>query len=238
MRDIKILLNEGIEGILLTNAPSLVNFRAFVKCMDYLPLLLYFFITIPSAIFHEYMHGWMADQLGDPTARYAGRLTLNPKSHIDPIGTLLLPLSLFFMSAGNLLFAYAKPVPYNPYNLRNQRWGSVAVALAGPGGNFVLAFIFGLMTQFFAGSVLGMVLSIVVYANVVLGVFNCVPIPPLDGSKLLYALLPPRLSEQAQAFFDRYGIIVLLAFIFFFSSWISPVIRVVYNFFTGGQGLF
>lgn len=206
--------------------------------MDYLPLLLYFFITIPSAIFHEYMHGWMADQLGDPTARYAGRLTLNPRSHIDPIGTLLLPLSLFLLSAGGLLFAYAKPVPYNPYNLRNQRWGSVAVALAGPGGNFALAFIFGLLVQFLGPSVLGMVLSVVVYANVVLGVFNCVPIPPLDGSKLLYALLPPHLSEQAQAFFDRYGIVVLLAFIFFFSGWISPVIRVVYDLFTGGQGLF
>lgn len=232
------IAKQGEYGYTFTNAASLVNLRAFVKCMDYLPLVLYFFITIPSAIFHEYMHGWMADQLGDPTARYAGRLTLNPKSHIDPVGTLLLPLSLFFLSGGGMLFAYAKPVPYNPYNLRNQRWGPVAVALAGPLGNFALALIFGLMVQFLGPSILSMVLSVVVYANVVLGVFNCLPIPPLDGSKLLFALLPTRASEQAQAFFERYGIILLLGFIFFLSNLITPVIRVVYDLFTGGQGLF
>lgn len=231
------IAKQGEYGYTFTNAASLVNLRAFVKSMDYLPLLLYFLIVIPSAIFHEYMHGWMADQLGDPTARYAGRLTLNPRPHIDPIGTLLLPLALFFLSGGGMLFAYAKPVPYNPYNLRNQRWGSVAVALAGPAGNFALALIFGLIIQFMGPSILSMVLSVVVYANVVLGIFNCLPIPPLDGSKLLYALLPSS-AARLEAFFERFGIVVLLAFIFFFSRFLTPVIRVVYDLFTGGQGLF
>ena len=100
--------------------------------MNFFPLLFYFIIIIPSAIIHEYAHGWMANQLGDPTAKYKGRLTLDPRAHIDPMGTLLMPLFLFFVSGGRFLFAYAKPVPINQYNLDDQRWGPMWVALAGP----------------------------------------------------------------------------------------------------------
>ncbi|PJC52540.1 MAG: site-2 protease family protein, partial [Candidatus Magasanikbacteria bacterium CG_4_9_14_0_2_um_filter_42_11] len=99
------------------------------------------FVIVFSAIIHEYSHGWMANQLGDQTAKYAGRLTLNPLKHIDPIGSILLPLILI---PTGFLFAYAKPVPYNPYNLRDQKWGSLKVAIAGPLSNFILAFIFGI----------------------------------------------------------------------------------------------
>ena len=159
--------------------------------MNFLSLLFFFIIIIPSAIIHEYMHGWMADRLGDSTARYAGRLTLNPMAHIDPLGTLIMPLALFFLSGGTFMFAYAKPVPYNPYNLRGGRWSPAYVAIAGPLANFVLAYVFGLVIQFAPVSPdLVSVLSIIVYANVLLGVFNLVNIPPLDGSKVLYALLP------------------------------------------------
>lgn len=205
--------------------------------MDFLPLLFFLVVIIPSAIIHEYAHGWMADQLGDPTARYAGRLTLDPRAHIDKWGTILMPLFLFFLTAGRFLFAYAKPVPFNPYNLKNQKWGPVWVALAGPGSNLLLAFVFGLVIRYLPLSNLTAFLSIIVYANVLLAIFNLVPIPPLDGSKLLYALLPDS-QHQLKITLERYGFVILLAFIFFGFQFITPVIVFFYQLFTGGAGYF
>ena len=177
--------------------------------------LLFFLVVIPSAIIHEYAHGWMADQLGDPTARYAGRLTLDPRVHVDKWGTFLLPALLYFMTGGAFLFAYAKPVPYNPYNLKNQKWGPLLVALAGPASNLILALIFGLAVQLLGYSSFTMMLSVVVYANVLLAVFNLVPIPPLDGSKILYAILPDSMWKVRQIL-EQYGFFILLIFILFF----------------------
>lgn len=213
---------------------SLTN---FVNSMDFLPLLFFFVIIIPSSILHEYSHGWMADQLGDPTARYAGRLSLDPRVHIDRWGTLLMPLLLFFLTAGRFLFAYAKPVPFNPYNLRNQKWGPVWVALAGPASNLLLAFVFGLLIRFLPVSNLTVFLSIIVYANVLLAVFNLVPIPPLDGSKLLYALLPDS-QYQIKVALERYGFVILLAFVFFGFQFITPIISFLTALFMGGGGYF
>lgn len=203
--------------------------------MDILPLLFFFIIIVPSAIIHEYMHGWMADQLGDPTARYAGRLTLNPKAHIDLWGTLLIPVFLYL--ASGFMFAYAKPVPYNPYNLKDQKWGPVWVAIAGPLSNFFLAAVFGLMVRYFPAGPLSLFLSIIVYANVLLAVFNLVPIPPLDGSKVLFALIPDSLWQVRQAL-EKYGFIILLLFIFFLFPIIRPVIDFFFFLFTGGAGGF
>ncbi len=205
--------------------------------MSYLPLLFFFVIIIPSAILHEYAHGWMADKLGDPTAKYAGRLTLDPRKHIDIWGTILMPLFLFIVSGGTFLFAYAKPVPYNPYNLKDQKWGPVWVAIAGPLSNFSLALVFGLLVRFLPASNLSLFLSVIVYANVLLGVFNMIPIPPLDGSKLLYALLPDSMAHVKMTL-ERYGFFILLVFIFFFFSLVSPIILWLYDLFTGGAGLF
>lgn len=206
--------------------------------MGILSLLFFFLIIIPSAIIHEYMHGWMADRLGDPTARYAGRLTLNPLAHIDRWGTIIMPLLLFFLSGGKFMFAYAKPVPYNPYNLRGGKWSPAYVAVAGPLANFVLAYVFGLIIQFAPlSSSLAGILSIIVYANVLLGVFNLVPIPPLDGSKVLFALLPDSL-QNLKITLERYGFIILMVFIFFFFQLISPIIQSLYLYFTGGVGVF
>lgn len=201
-------------------------------------IIFFFLIIIPSAIIHEYAHGWMADQLGDPTARYAGRLTLNPTAHIDKWGTLFLPLILFITTGGRFLFAYAKPVPYNPYNLKNQKWGPSLVALAGPASNFLLAAVFGFVVQYAPiSSDFTMLLSVIVYANVLLGMFNLVPIPPLDGSKLLFSLLPDSLW-RVREMLNQYGFFILIIFIFFFFQLISPIIQYLYLFFTGGVGFF
>lgn len=205
-------------------------------------LLFFLLVIIPSAIVHEYAHGWMANQLGDPTAKYAGRLSLNPKSHIDPWGTLILPFVLFLGTGGRFLFAYAKPVPYNPYNLKNQKWGPALVAVAGPAANLILALIFGLLVRYmpltsqFLANMVGF-LSIIVYANVLLAVFNLVPIPPLDGSKILFAVLPDSLWQVRQML-ERYGFIILIVFIFGFFQYLTPIIGYIYMFFTGGVGFF
>lgn len=201
--------------------------------MDFPVLLFYFIIIIPSSIIHEYAHGWMADQLGDPTARYAGRLTLDPRSHIDLWGTLLMPLMLFFATSGRFLFAYAKPVPYNPYNLRDQKWGPVYVGLAGPAANFLLAASFAVLLRLLPVSSITPFLSIIVYANVLLMVFNLVPIPPLDGSKVLFAVLPYSL-QNVRVFLERYGFMLLLFFMFFMFELIAPVIDGVFRLLVGG----
>ncbi len=201
--------------------------------MDPLSQLFFFLVIIPSAIIHEYMHGYVAEMQGDPTARYAGRLTLDPRAHVDLWGTILLPLLLFVGSGGRFMFAYAKPVPYNPYNLRNQKWGPSFVAVAGPLSNFFLALVFGLMAQFLPVSSLTPLLLVIVYANVLLGVFNLVPIPPLDGSKILFAILPDSMS-QLKFTLERYGFWILLIFVFFFFDAISPIINWLFRLFAGG----
>lgn len=201
--------------------------------MEFMSQIFFFLVLVPSAIFHEYMHGFVADKLGDPTAKYAGRLTLDPRVHIDPIGSIVLPLGLFLLSGGKFMFAYAKPVPYNPHNLKNQRWGPVAVAVAGPLSNFLLAFIFGLIIQFLPVSSLSDFLSLIVYANVLLGVFNLVPIPPLDGSKVLLAVLPDSL-HNVRVMLEKYGFFLLIVFMIFFYKFLSPLIELLFELFTGG----
>jgi len=201
--------------------------------MDFLPLVFFFLVIIPSAIIHEYAHGWMADQLGDPTARYAGRLSLNPKVHIDKWGTLLMPLILFFITSGSFLFAYAKPVPYNPYNLKNQKTGPMWVALAGPLSNLLLALLFGITLQVLPFSNISQFLYIIVYANVLLAVFNLMPIPPLDGSKILYALIPDS-QYKIKMVLEQYKFVILLVFIFFGFKFIRPIIYFLTDLFTGG----
>ena len=174
-------------------------------------------IIIFSAILHEVSHGLVARALGDKTAEYAGRLTLNPVAHIDVYGSIVVPLMLWVVSSGNFLFAYAKPVPYNPYNLKYQKWGPVLVALAGPATNFVLAVAMAVLIRVdvFAMGVAEFFYRVLMI-NVSLAIFNLVPIPPLDGSKVLLVFLPARFN-RIKSILERYGMWFTLIFIFFFS---------------------
>lgn len=174
-------------------------------------------IIVFSAILHEISHGLAARALGDKTAEYAGRLTLNPLAHIDPYGSVIMPLFLWFVSGGRFLFAYAKPVPFNPYNLKNQKWGPALVGLAGPATNFAIAIVLaGIIRLDLFSFGIAQFLVRVLLINLSLGVFNLLPIPPLDGSRLLYVFLPRRL-ERHKAMFEQYGMWVALLFVFFFS---------------------
>jgi Zn-dependent protease len=206
--------------------------KRFIILLKFMDALFFFIIIILSAVIHEYAHGWMAYYLGDPTAKYAGRLTLNPLAHIDWWGTIVMPALLFWASGGSFIFAYAKPVPYNPYNLRNQKYGPALVGLAGPLANLMIAVIFGLLLRFLPLSSLALLLAIIVYANILLAVFNLVPIPPLDGSKILFAFLPASL-ENVQIFLERYGIFILLFFVFFAFQLIVPIISALFRLITG-----
>jgi len=154
-------------------------------------------ILVVSVILHEVSHGYAANWLGDPTAKLSGRLTLNPVSHIDPMGSIILP-AILVLSGSSFLFGWAKPVPYNPYNLqRGGRWAEALVALAGPAANIVIASVFGLLIRFsvLPSSVVSLALTIV-FVNILLAIFNLIPIPPLDGSKVLPQLLPRSLAIQ------------------------------------------
>lgn len=200
--------------------------------MEFATLIFFFIIIVPSAIIHEYMHGFVANYFGDPTAKYAGRLTLNPLAHIEIWGTILMPLTLFFFSGGQFLFAYAKPVPVNPMFLRG-KYASVIVAAAGPLSNFATAVIFGLLMRALPASSFATALGLIVYANILLGVFNLVPLPPLDGSKILFPFLPPS-AEPLRMALERYGFFILLFFLFFVGfRWIFPIIIAIYYLLTG-----
>lgn len=193
-------------------------------------------ILIMSVVIHEVSHGYAARFYGDNTAEYEGRLTLNPLKHLDPFGSVILPILLYISTAGSVVFGWAKPVPYNPYNLKSGRWPEAFVALAGPLSNIAIALIFGLLIRFGAGSGLSeaflAVTAVIVFINLLLAIFNLVPIPPLDGSKLLFALFPQKLYEM-RGFFDRFGLILIIFFIFFAWDLISPIVGTLFGIITG-----
>lgn len=191
--------------------------------MDPFSAVIFIVVLIFSIILHELAHGFAAQWLGDPTAQLAGRLTLNPIPHIDPLGSLILP-GIMVLSGSPVLFGWAKPVPYNPYNLSNQRWGEAFVAFAGAGVNLIIAIVFGLILRFGAEANLLSaafvdLASVVVTLNLVLAFFNLIPFPPLDGSKVLAAFLPFSFWQRYMDFvgqIERFGAFALIGFLLIF----------------------
>jgi len=191
-------------------------------------------ILIFSVVLHEVSHGWVAFSLGDPTAKNAGRLTLNPIPHIDPIGSILVPFFLILTTGTG--FGWAKPVPVNHFNLRDKKYGAAKVSFAGPGANLAVAIVFGLFLRFLpiaeiSPNLISIFVSIV-YLNLILAVFNLLPIPPLDGSHILFTFLPPAL-DHIRIFLSQYGIFILLFVVFFFFRALLPIINFLFQLIVG-----
>lgn len=167
--------------------------------------ILFFIALIIALTIHEFSHALVADRLGDPTPRANDRLSLNPLKHLDPLGTIM----LFFAH-----FGWGKPVPIDPYNLKNPRRDELLIALAGPASNLLLAIVFSLLSHFFIYDLLSTIYYLMIVVNISLAIFNLVPIPPLDGSKILLNLLPVDESLKWQEAFDHYGPFLLIAALF------------------------
>jgi len=192
-------------------------------------LIISFGLLLIAMTVHEFAHAWTAYLLGDKTAKHSGRLTLNPLAHIDPVGTILLPLILFISTHGQFVFGAAKPVPINYLALKNPKKGIMLVGISGPLANFLFAFILSLILRFLPlpGGLIWAILYLI-YINVILGVFNLVPIPPLDGSRVVIGLLPENLSLR-YASIEPFGFIILLALIMagIFNSLVWPIAKLI-----------
>jgi len=191
-------------------------------------------VIVLSAVFHEYAHALVAYRLGDSTAKDAGRLTLNPLVHLDPFGTVIVPLLLMLTSG--IFIGWAKPVPYNPNALSDRKYGSLKVGAAGPISNLIIAVLLGLIIRFipsgagFIPPVFIGLLGIVVYINIFLAIFNLLPFPPLDGSKIFADLFPQASRSFAQ--FGFLGVFLALIIAFWF---LSPVAGFIFRIIVGGQ---
>lgn len=204
--------------------------------MQTVDIIFYIAILIMSIVIHEVSHGFMAEHFGDNTARNAGRLTLNPLPHLDLFGSILLPAVLILTHAG-FLFGWAKPVPYDPGNFKNRRTGTLAVAAAGVAANFFIGIIFGMVLRFApeffeVSPSFYFITSIIVVVNLALGIFNLVPIPPLDGSKILFSLLPDSAMGAMYAI-EQYALILLLVFVVLFADILYPVLAFLFHLLTG-----
>ena len=191
-------------------------------------------VLIVSVILHEISHGYAAYFLGDPTAKYQGRLSLNPLKHIDMFGSVIFPAISYML--GGPIFGWAKPVPYNPYNLKGGKWGEAIVAVAGPASNIFLALVFSLYIRTLGMTSLSLsteaLASYIVLVNIYLAIFNLIPIPPLDGSRILASVFPLQFRNFVHKI-ERYSFIVLIFFIVFLATFIQPVVSFLFHLFTG-----
>ena len=201
---------------------------------DFQTLLIYIIPLLFAITLHEAAHGWAASKLGDHTARMMGRVTLNPVKHIDPVGTILVPLLLVIMSVG-LIFGWAKPVPINFRALKSQKSGMILVALAGPGANFLMAIgwvIVAIISINLNQPIFLKMAGIGIFFNILLAVFNLLPIPPLDGSRVISALLPGPLAYKYGQF-EQYGFLILLGLMYIggFQLVVLPIVNQIQLFF-------
>jgi Zn-dependent protease len=214
--------------------------------------IFYVIVLIISIVIHEFSHGYSAYLLGDDTARHQGRLTLNPLKHLDPFGSVILPLLLIISNTG-FVIGWAKPVPYNPANLKKGKWSNVIVAFSGIAANLLMAIIFGIMVNL--APIFGLpeytynfylslfqnihlmhpfyaISTFIILLNLILALFNIIPIPPLDGSKILFSFIPPQF-RYIENFLEKCGMFVLLFFIIFLWKYVSPLIYIAFSFLTG-----
>ena len=201
---------------------------------DFQTLLIYIIPLLFAITLHEAAHGWAASKLGDHTARMLGRVTLNPVKHIDPVGTILVPLLLVIMSVG-FIFGWAKPVPINFRALKSQKSGMILVALAGPGANFLMAIgwvIIAIISINLNQPIFLKMAGIGIFFNILLAVFNLLPIPPLDGSRVISALLPGPLAYKYGQF-EQYGFLILLGLMYIggFQLVVLPIVNQIQLFF-------
>ena len=205
--------------------------------MDIVTTIFYIAILLFSIIIHELAHGYTADYLGDPTPRLQGRLTLNPIPHLDMFGSIILP-ALLILSGTGFVVGWAKPVQYNPFNItKNRRWSAALIAIAGPLSNIMLALIFGLVLRF-AGAGLPVaaatIFSIVVLLNIVLAVFNLIPVPPLDGHHILFSVLPDHgIGAEVKQFLQKYSLMLIIFVILFVWRILFPVVLFLYTLIVG-----
>ena len=194
--------------------------------------LIFICVVVPAVVLHEYAHAWAADKLGDPTARLRGRLSLNPIKHIDPVGTILVPLLLYLPYAigwtkSPIIFGFAKAVPFNPMNLSNPRRDIMLVRLAGPVMNILIALVFAQSMAFVSNPHAHQMFSTAVMLNVGLAVFNMLPIPPLDGSGVLYAVLPPRFLPLLARVDSFVGVIIVFVLLNF--GWLDFLDNIIFT---------
>jgi len=200
-------------------------------------LILKLIIFVFSVMVHEIAHGYVAYSLGDHTAKNEGRLTLNPLKHIDPFGSIILPLLLVFINSP-ILFGWAKPVPVNPYNFSDKKYGEIKVSIAGPASNLSLAFFFGLLLRFIPQGIilanpgLEIAFGSIVVINIWLAIFNLIPIPPLDGSWILFSFLPASM-RNTENFLRQYGMAILIFLILFGGSFWTIIISFLFHLLTG-----
>ena len=199
--------------------------------------IIFFIILIFSIIIHEVAHGWMALKLGDHTAEYAGRLTLNPIPHIDLFGSIILPV-LLFLSGSSIFIGWAKPVPFNPNNLRDQKWGEAKVALAGPASNIIIALflivvIYSLNFFGILGQNIFNILEIAIIMNLFLAFLNLLPVVPLDGSKILFSFLSHPKYFKIKSFMQQYQFAIILAVLFLLinTNFLSYFVFWIFNLF-------
>lgn len=210
-----------------------------------LELIAVLLVLLFSVVIHEVAHGTVANWMGDQTAKYSGRLTLNPLKHLDPIGSFLLPFSLYLAKVG-FIWGWAKPVPINPANFRDQKYGTAKVAVAGAAANLTLAVIFGLALRILLGlnligpaaSTMYDMFTYIVVINLFLAIFNLVPLPPLDGSHILFTFLPPS-QDDFKNFLQKYGFFILLVLLFFpigdfsFAGFLEAILSVLFKLVVG-----
>jgi Zn-dependent protease len=208
--------------------------------------LIEFVIIFPAIVLHEIAHGYVAYRLGDQTAKRAGRLTLNPLAHVDPVGTVALPIIMLVLSGGSYFFGWAKPVPFDPRNFRDERTGTLLTGIAGPAMNVILALGAGLLSRAFPATALapgqstGMdsVLLFFCYGNLILAFFNLIPIPPLDGSRVVQWFLSDSARNTYRSI-ARYGFVILIAATWMlpglFSAYLAVTVAPIFALLTGGQ---